>query len=311
MTGFSFVGFTHRWLFAVLAVATCAGTGAASAQQRFQTPDEAAAALVEAVRTDATGPMMGVLGLKGRDIVFSGDEVADKADRERFLAAYQAKHKVTTNGDKATLVIGDDEFPFPIPLVRKNGKWLFDAAAGRQEVAFRRVGRNELDAIQVSQAYVDAQLEYASKDQTGSGATAYAQRIASTPGKRDGLYWAAGQGEAPSPLGSLAAEAEREGYHAGEGRTPYHGYYYKILKRQGPSAQGGAVNYVVGGKMIGGFGLLAYPAEYGNSGIMSFIVNHNGVVYQKDLGPETRRIAGRTRSYNPGSGWEKVPPPQN
>lgn len=301
----------HRWLLAGMAVATMAGASGANAQQRFKTPEAAAAALVQAVRTGATGPMLGVLGLGGRDIVFSGDEAADAADRQRFLSAYQAGHQLSADGDKATLLVGPDAFPFPIPLVRKNGEWRFDTEAGRREVLFRRIGRNELDAIQVSLAYVDAQNEYAAKDRTGSGAGAYAQRIASRPGKRDGLYWAGGQGDEASPLGSLAAQAASEGYRPGEGRAPYRGYYYKILKRQGQSAPGGTMDYVVRGKMIGGFALLAYPAEYGNSGVMSFIVNHDGTVYQKDLGAKTRRIAGRMRSYNPDGSWEKVSPQQN
>lgn len=294
-----------------IAAATLVGISAASAQQRFKTPEAAAGALVEAARTSETGPMLGVLGLKGRDIVFSGDEVADAADRERFLSAYQAKHQVTVDADKATLLVGQNDFPFPIPILRKDGEWRFDTEAGRKEILFRRLGRNELDAIQVSLAYVDAQNDYASKDRTGAGPGAYAQRVASRPGKRDGLFWATGAGEEASPLGALAAQAEREGYKGGQGKTPYHGYYYKILKRQGAAAPGGSLDYVVGGKMIGGFALLAYPAEYGNSGVMSFIVNHEGTVYQKDLGPETSRIATRMRSYDPDKTWEKVSVPQS
>ncbi|GAU85416.1 DUF2950 domain-containing protein [Bosea sp. BIWAKO-01] len=305
------IWFFRRWMAVAIAAGTLAGVSTASAQQAFKTPEAAAAALVEAARTSATGPMLGVLGLKGRDIVFSGDEAADAADRERFLSAYQEKHQVTVDGDKATLIVGQNDFPFPIPLVRKNGDWRFDTEAGRKEIVARRLGRNELDAIQVSLAYVDAQNEYASKDRTGAGVGSYAQRVASRPGKRDGLYWGTGAGEEASPLGALAAQAEREGYKGGQGKTPYHGYFYKILKRQGPAAPGGSMDYVVGGKMIGGFALLAYPAEYGNSGVMSFIVNQDGTVYQKDLGPRTSRLATRIRSYDPDKTWEKVSVPQS
>lgn len=302
--------FFHPWLVLAVTAGTVAGVSAAGAQQRFASPEAAVTALAEAAGTGASNSLLGVLGRKGIDIVRSGDVVADAADRERFLAAYQAKHQVSVDGDRATLIIGQDDFPFPIPIVRKDGSWRFDTEAGRKEILFRRLGRNELDAIQVSLAYVDAQNDYASKDRAGTGAGIYAQRLASRPGKRDGLFWTTQSGEEESPLGALAAQAEREGYKSGQGQTPYHGYFYKILKRQGPAAPGGRLDYVVGGRMIGGFALLAYPAEYGRSGIMSFIVNHDGAVYQKDLGPGTGRIATRMISYDPDKSWEKVSPPQ-
>jgi hypothetical protein len=191
------------------------------------------------------------------------------------------------------MVVGQEDFPFPIPLVRKDQTWRFDTAAGRLEILYRRIGRNELDAVQVCLAYVDAQNEYADKDRTGAGVGTYAQRIVSQPGKKDGLYWPASQGDDASPLGELAAHATREGYRVGGERAPYHGYYYRILTRQGPTAPGGALDYVVRGKMIGGFALVAYPAEYGNSGVMTFLVNHSGVVFEKDHGPRTARLAER------------------
>jgi Protein of unknown function (DUF2950) len=284
---------------------------AANAQQSFPNPSDAAGALVEAVRGGNRNAILGVLGRDAEDIISSGDSVADGAARERFLSAYDAKHQVTMEGDsKAVLIVGKDDFPFPIPLVARNGQWRFDTAAGREEILVRRVGRNELNAIETALAYVDAQNDYADKDRTGAGPGVYARRIISRPGQRDGLYWPTAEGQEQSPLGPFVAEATAEGYRAGTTRTPYHGYYYRILTRQGPAAEGGALDYVVNGKMIGGFGLVAYPAEYGNSGVMTFIVNHAGAVYQKDLGPGTARIAERMRSFDPGSGWKRVEMPE-
>lgn len=227
--------------------------------------------------------------------------------RPGFIAAYDAKHQVTTEGDqKAVLKIGNDDFPFPIPLSRKGGAWKFDTAAGRLEILYRRIGRNELNAIQACLAYVDAQNEYAEKDRTGAGVATYAQHIVSHPGKKDGLYWPVGQGDDASPLGELVAQAATEGYRVGGGRIPFHGYYFKVLTQQGPTAPGGAVDYVVRGKMIGGFALVAYPAEYGNSGVMTFLVNHTGVVFQKDLGKRSTRRATRITRFNPDQTWKKV-----
>jgi hypothetical protein len=294
----------------ILVIATAS---VANAQQSFQTTDEAVNALVGAVRVGDRGGILRVLGPAGADIVSSGDEVADAEQRQRFLAAYGAKHQVNMDGDsKATIILGQEDFPFPIPLVRKDLMWRFDTAAGRQEILYRRIGRNELDTIQACLAYVDAQNDYAEKDRTGAGVGIYAQRIVSQPGKRDGLYWPASQGEDESPLGELVAQATREGYRVGGERSPFHGYYYKILTKQGPSAPGGALDYVVRGKMIGGFALVAYPAEYGNSGVMTFLVNHTGVVFQNDLGPRTQQLAERMTSFNPDQSWKVVTivPPQ-
>ena len=248
-----------------------------------------------------------VLGPDGDDIVSSGDEVADAATRQKFVAAYDAKHQIAMEGDnKAIMVIGQEDFPLPIPLVRKDGMWRFDTAAGREEILFRRIGKNELDAIQACLAYVDAQNEYAEKDRTGAGVKTYAQRIVSQPGKKDGLYWPTSQGEEPSPLGELVAEATAQGYRVEGGRTPFHGYYFKILTKQGPAAPGGAMDYVVGGNMIGGFGLVAYPAEYRNSGVKTFICSHSGTVYEKDLGPNTAKLAEQMGGYSPDKTWTEV-----
>jgi hypothetical protein len=290
-----------------IAALLCTTASIVSAQQDFKTPDDAASALANAAKTGDGKAIVTVLGPDGQDIVSSGDEVADAATRQKFVAAYDAKHQIAMEGDnKAMLVIGQEDFPLPIPLVRKDGLWRFDTAAGREEILFRRVGRDELDAIQSCLAYVDAQNEYAERDRSGAGANTYAQRIISAPGKKDGLYWPTSQGEDASPLGELIAEATAQGYRPGDGRTPFHGYYFKILTKQGPAAPGGELDYIVRGKMIGGFALVAYPAEYRNSGVMTFIVNHTGNVFQKDLGPDTAKLAERMTSFNPDQSWTKV-----
>ncbi|WJR79781.1 DUF2950 domain-containing protein [Bradyrhizobium sp. NP1] len=298
----------HRWSVGLIAAAMLLVTLPASAQQSFPSPDEAAAALAAAAKSGATNDILKVLGRKAADIVESGDMVADNDTRERFVAAYDAKHSISMEGNKkAVLMLGKDDFPFPIPLYQRKAGWEFDTAEGRIEILYRRIGRNELDAIQTSLAFVDAEDEYADKDR-GAGPGVYAQRIVSSPGKKDGLYWPPDGDE--SPLGELAAEASAEGYKVGSGEPqPYHGYYYRILTRQGPNAPGGELDYVVNGKMIGGFALAAYPAEYGNSGVMTFVVNHKGTVYQKDLGELTEQIAKRMKWFDPDQTWKKVEPP--
>jgi hypothetical protein len=294
----------------VAAVLTLAVLSSASqAQQTFSSPEDAAAALAAAVKTGTRPAILKVLGSHAEDIVESGDDVADAEARQRFVTGYDARHSIKAEGDKkAILILGPEDFTFPIPLINNKRGWEFDTAAGRTEILYRRIGRNELDAIQTSLAYVDAQNEYADKDR-GEGAGVYAQRIISSSGKKDGLYWPASDGDA-SPFGELIAQASAEGYKAGEGRTPYHGYYYRILTRQGPHAEGGALDYVVKGKMIGGFALVAYPAEYGNSGVMTFLVNHAGTVYQKDLGDNTTMLARRMMSFDPDQTWKKTNVPE-
>jgi hypothetical protein len=280
-------------------------TSASQAQQAYPSPEDAAASLAAAVKTGERSAILKVLGSAAEDIVESGDDVADAETRQRFLSAYDAGHSIHAEGNKrATLILGADDFPFPIPLVNNKSGWEFDAAAGRQEILYRRIGRNELDAIQTSLAFVDAQDEYAERDRTGEGAGIYAQRIVSSPGKKDGLFWR--DDSDPSPLGELAAHASAEGYKIGEQPAPYHGYYFRILKGQGSNAPGGAVDYIVKGKMIGGFALIAYPAEYGNSGVMTFMVNHAGIVYEKDLGERTERIARRISLFDPDQTWKKI-----
>ncbi len=298
----------NRLLTFVLAAGLGAAIGGpAAAQQAFKSSKEATDALVAAVRADSQKEIARVLGPGGAAISSSGDPVADGQTRRTFLMAFDAKHSVVSEGDaRAVLVIGQDDWPFPVPIVQKGGVWRFDTAAGREEILYRRIGRNELAAVQASLAYVDAQNEYAERSRKENGAAAYAQRIVSSAGKKDGLYWPAAQGEPDSPLGDAVAAATSQGYRIGAGRMPFHGYYYKVLTRQGSSASGGALDYVVRGKMIGGFGLVAYPAQYGNSGVMTFVVNHNGDVFQKDLGPRTPRIASRMGSFNPDHTWKKV-----
>jgi hypothetical protein len=289
-----------------LAFATPAG-----AQESFKTPDEAVGALVNAARAEDTGGLLDILGADAKDIVSSGDATEDAATLKRFLTAYDAAHAIAMDGEqRATLTVGQDEFPFPIPLIRQQNRWWFDTAAGRDEILYRRIGRNELDVIQAALAYVDAQDEYADRNPAGFGVGVYAQRFVSREGQRDGLYWPSKAGEEESPLGAFAAKASNEGYRVGGARAPFHGYYFKILTRQGQNAPGGVLDYVMDGKMRGGFALIAYPARYQNSGVMTFEVNHDGVVFQKDLGRNTEELAKRINSFDPDRTWQKVDVPE-
>jgi hypothetical protein len=278
----------------------------ATAQQSFKTPQEAAETLVTAVRAGDGKAVNALLGPGAEQIISSGDEVQDENTRKVFLAAYDAKHSIQTSGEKpATLLIGPDDYPFAIPIVKKGDMWMFDTVAGRQEVLARRIGRNELAAIQVCLAYHDAQYEYAATMPKEDGMAVYAQRVVSAPSKKDGLYWPSEDGQQQSPLGEAVAAASLRGYRIGSSE-PFHGYFYKILTRQGPKAPGGAHDFIVDGKMIGGFALIAWPAEYGNSGITTFLISHDGVVYEKDLGKKTRKIASRTTLFNPDETWRRV-----
>ena len=320
ITAVSRTNFHHLALFArlqkigptaltglTMAVLVFAMTAAAGAQQSFKTVAEAADALLNAVKSGDQRGILAVLGADGAGIASSGDKVEDAAARKRFTDAYDAKHQINMEGEqKAVLVIGDQDWPFPIPIVRKDDSWRFDTAAGREEILDRRVGRNELAAIQACLAYVDAQNDYAELMRASTGTAAYAQRIVSQPGKKDGLYWPTGPGETASPLGELVASATTEGYRVEGEHAPFHGYYYRILTRQGPAAPGGAYDYMAHGKMIGGFALVAYPAAYRNSGVMTFLVNHDGTVFEKDLGPHAANIAEHMASFNPDGTWKKV-----
>jgi len=277
------------------------------APKSFDSPEAATDALFAAAKAGDRETLMQVFGSDAERILSSGDAVADQNTREDFVSSYEAKHSLERDGDaKAVLVYGDDDFPFPVPLVKQGEKWHFDAAAGKDEILARRIGRNELAAIQVCLAYVDAQREYAAVDRDGDGLYEYADKLMSSEGKQDGLYWPSKEGDPDSPMGDLVAQARGEGYTPKQGeRAPYHGYLYKILTKQGKNAQGGAYEYKVRGRMIGGFGLVAWPAEYGTSGIMTFIVNHDGAVYSKDLGPNTAKTAAAMTTFDPDKTWKK------
>ncbi|HUO92073.1 MAG TPA: DUF2950 domain-containing protein [Rhizomicrobium sp.] len=299
-------------IFPALALCVAlAGGPADAAQRKFHSPQEAVDALVKAVRVNDRTALMAILGAEGRDIVASGDENEDAARRNKFVAAYDEHSKLDQiNPYKTMLDVGNDNWQFPIPLVKSKAGWRFDTAAGRNELLARRIGQNEMAAIQASLAYVDAQKEYASEDR-GDGVLDYAQRFRSTPGKHDGLYWETAGNEPESPLGPGFAKARAEGYFGNadpnSGPQPFHGYYFKILTGQGADAKGGAYNYMVGNRMIGGYAMVAYPASYRVSGVTTFIVNQDGVVYQQDLGPKTSEIASRMTVFNPGPGWTKAP----
>jgi Protein of unknown function (DUF2950) len=273
-------------------------------------PEEVYKAMIDALRAGDRTAMLRMLGPDAKDLVSSGDDVADRQAWKRFVEAYDRAHRLEASDGKIVLVVGTEEYPAPIPLVPDGEGWKFDTAAGREEIRDRRVGRNELSTIQVCLAIVDAQREYYALGAGRTGYLEYAQRMISTPGKRDGLYWPTKPGEPPSPLGELAARARAQGYEGSQarGRAPFHGYFYRLLTAQGPSAPGGAYDYVVRGHMIGGFGVVAFPARYGESGVMTFIVNHDGVVYQKDLGAATARTADAMKIFNPGPGWQLVDP---
>jgi len=294
---------------AVTALLGCASVLAQNAppkvqQKTFTTPEDAVVALVDANKSGDLTALRALFGAAGEKLLDSGDPVIDQRSREVFLVAYMEKAALmTVSPTREVLYVGNEEWPFPIPLVKQGQAWRFDTAAGAQEILYRRIGRNELTTIRVCQAYVDAQQEYAAQAHDGKPAGVYAQKIASTPGKQDGLYWKSEDPEQLSPLGEFAAEAAAEGYRNVKGQpAAYHGYIFRILTGEGGSAS----SYIVNGEMSGGFALLAIPALYGSSGVMSFIVNQNGVVYEKDLGPNTTTIAAKISQFNPDSGWQKV-----
>jgi DUF2950 family protein len=282
--------------------------GATARQKSFPTPEEGVQALVEAAQRNDTTTLLAILGPEAKSLVSTSDPVSDRENRERFVKSYEEGHTLVPSGDtKVVLQIGKDEWPFPIPLIKDSAGWRFDTQEGKAEIRKRLIGRNELDVIQVCLAYVDAQREYYMRNPLNTALLQYASKFISTKGKRDGLYWETTADEPPSPLGPLVAQARREGYKGTAGKpVPYHGYYYKMLTRQGPDAPGGAYDYVVRGKMIGGFALVAYPAQYGVSGIMTFIVNHDGVVYEKDLGPKTAAMAQSMTRFNPDKTWKQL-----
>jgi|SRR5580700_1678417 hypothetical protein len=279
-------------------------TVTASAQKTFATPEGAAAAFIEATKAFDAPALNEILGPEGEDLVSSEDPVRDKSIAASFNAKAQQRHSVVIdpkNPNRATLIVGEDDFPLAIPIVKRNGAWLFDTKAGRQEVLYRRIGSNELDAIEICRGYVDAQKEYALEKHDDAKVNQYAQRVISTPGKHDGLVWRNEDGSLGGPMSEDIANALQEGYT--DKAQPYHGYFFKILKGQGPSAPLGNQNFVVEGAMIGGFALAAAPAHYRVTGVKSFIVSYEGIVYQKDLGPDTLKIFRDMGLYNPDKSW--------
>jgi Protein of unknown function (DUF2950) len=275
--------------------------------REFATPESAAAALVTAAEKFDVPAMKDILGGVGADLVESEDTVQDRRTATAFAAEARQKQRLEFDSTKSTAVlsVGPADWPMPIPLVERDGKWAFDAAAGREEVLRRRIGRNELDAIQVCRGYVEAQREYALTRHDGAMVNQYAQRVISTPGKQDGLAWQTAGGKWEGPVGEDIARAIAEGYK--DKREPYHGYYLKILKGQGPAAPMGQMDFVVDSAMIGGFALVAAPAEYLVTGVNTFIVSHNGIIYEKDLGDRTLEEFRKMERYNPDSTWKAVP----
>jgi hypothetical protein len=279
---------------------------AADKPETFASPEKAVDALVAASRNNDSTELLKLFGPEATNLISSGDPVADKDARARFVERFGKGEKILNDtANKATLVIGTEEWPFPIPLVKQGGVWHFDAAAGAQEILNRRVGRNELSAIEVCRNYVMAQREYAADLEAEKKPSEYAQKIVSSPGRHDGLYWPIQAGEIESPIGPQMAHARAEGYDSGsEPHAPYHGYFYKVLTRQGAAAPGGARDYIVGGHMTAGFALIAFPAKYGDSGVMTFVVDKAGIVFEKDLGPHTASVANAIAEFNPDATWK-------
>jgi hypothetical protein len=273
----------------------------------FPSADAAANALVSAAKSDDVAALIAILGPASKEILTTSDPVADQKIRQEFVARAAAKMKMVTDlkePNAKTLLVGKDDWPLPIPIVRVNGQWYFDVEQGKQEILMRRIGGNELDAVEVCRGYVEAQNGYAEEDRTGSGVLHYAQKIVSSPGKRDGLYWPSSGASDESQIAAIVAQAFAEGYT--EKHDPYHGYYFKILTDQGPHASGGEMNYLANGVMTKGFALIAWPSDYRSTGIMTFLVDKAGIVYQKDLGPKTPEIAGAYQAYDPDETWSPV-----
>jgi Protein of unknown function (DUF2950) len=287
------------------AAQTQSEAAATAAPKAFDTPQQAAEALIKAAGAYDVPELMAIFGPDGKDFVASADPVEDKNNAAAFAAEAAAKNSISIDPAKPTralIIVGEEQWPMPVPLIKKSSKWYFDAKSGRQEILFRRIGANELDAIQVCRGFVEAQKEYALQIHDDSGVNQYAQRIFSTPGKQDGLYWQNSDGTSGGPIGDAVAKALEEGYSIG--KSGFHGYYFKILKGQGPAAVPlGRIDYVIEGIMIGGFALVAVPAEYRVTGVKTFLVNNDGIVYQKDLGPDSLNIVKKMDLYNPDSSW--------
>ena len=306
MTVKKIVTIASAWLLFLLSVGVWSSAAQEPGQKTFASPQEAGAALQAAVQSNGTADDIAVLGASAANLVSSGDEVQDNNNREMFLKRYQQMNRwaAESNGNE-TMYIGAENWPFPIPLKKNSaGQWYFDTKEGAQEILFRRIGKNEMQAIQVCEGLANAQQDYFQQLHDGSTVHQYAQRILSEEGKQNGLYWKVESGQPESPIGPLVAHATAQGYGATGGKPePFHGYYYHTLKAQGPHARGGAKSYIVDGNMTGGFAFVAYPAEYRNSGVMTFLIDKNGVVFQKDLGPTTVEIGKAMTAYNPDKTW--------
>jgi hypothetical protein len=290
-----------------LLTSVCVSAQAVSGQKTFSSPLEAVKALVEAARTGDPAQLVPIVGPQAETLISSGDLGAAKQVLADFVKAYGEKHSLSVEAQGfESLQVGKGDWPFPFPIVRDGGVWYFDIDRGNEEILYRRVGRNELGAIAVCEGYVQSQMEYAKKGHDGNSSGIYAQQFHSDSGKQNGLYWAIEKGQPESPLGPLVASAaiEISSKQPAGAPIPYYGYFYKILTEQGPDASGGAKSYLVDGKLTGGFGLIAYPAQYGSSGVMTFIVNQDGVVYQKDLGEKTVDLVIQTSAYNPDDLWQ-------
>jgi hypothetical protein len=280
----------------------------APAQKTFNTPQQAAEALIESVASYDVSALLEIFGPDGKNFISSADPVRDKGVAAAFAAKANEKNVVTLdpkNKARAILLVGNDDWPFPVPIVKKSGKWHFDSKEGRDEILFRRIGANELDAIQICRGFVEAQTEYASQVHDDSGVNQYAQKIISTPGKHDGLFWQNADGTPGGPIGEAVARAIQEGYSPNN-PSGYHGYYFKVLKGQGPAARLGQLDYVIEGVMIGGFALVAVPAEYRVTGVTTFMVSYDGIVYQKDLGTDSLNIVKHMERYNPDKTWRRT-----
>ncbi|MGC2110871.1 MAG: DUF2950 domain-containing protein [Candidatus Korobacteraceae bacterium] len=278
-------------------------------EKTFASPGDAALALYNAVKSDNDQALNAILGTNAGPILHTGDQVADKNMATEFVQRYDKMRRVVIEPDgTATLYIGAENWPLPIPLVKNSsGAWYFDTEAGKKEILYRRVGRNENDAIDILYSLVDAQREYASEPRDGDKTAHYAAKFLSDEGKQNGLYWKTSDNEQPSPIGPLLVSAAGQGYNMQQGKAePYHGYYYRILTKQGVAAKGGTRDYMVNGQLTRGFAFVAYPAEYRNSGVMTFMVNQDGIVYEKDLGADTEKTAAAMTEYNPDSTWRRV-----
>lgn len=282
-------------------------TSATTAQIFFDSPEAAVSALIDAAERFEVNALSAILGPGSEDLLVTPDPISDKKWANQFAARGREKHSIelAQSKNRATISVGSEDWPFPIPLQKRGAKWYFDSQQGRSEVLRRRIGSNELDAIAICRGFVDAQEEYASTIHDNSGLNEYAQKIISTPGKQDGLYWETADGTGAGPISEPIAKAIQEGYTADK-KNAFHGYYFKVLKARGPSAPGGQIDFVISGHMIGGFALAAVPAEYGVTGIKSFIVSYEGIVYQKDLGPKSLEILSTMNAYNPDKTWSRT-----